>query len=238
MILPLYGALSPLKLPTKAQDSLLDGLVSWWRLEEASGTREDAHGSNDLTDNNTVGSATGKVDIGASLLRANAEYLSRADPASLRFGNTDFTLALWVYPTLSFTGHGYMGKYNSAAPATEYVIYANPKPRFAVSANGSSFGDEVVGASDLTLDTWHFIVAWHDAAGNTINISPDGATPVSKAWASGVGTSSADFTLGRFYTGTDYMNGRLDECAAWSRVLTAAERARLYNAGAGMAYPG
>jgi len=34
--------------------SLATNLVSYWELEEASGTRVDSHGSNDLTDNNTV----------------------------------------------------------------------------------------------------------------------------------------------------------------------------------------
>ena len=29
-------------------------LVSWWELNEESGTRVDAHGSNDLADNETV----------------------------------------------------------------------------------------------------------------------------------------------------------------------------------------
>jgi hypothetical protein len=32
-------------------------LVSWWDFEEESGARVDSHGSNDLTDNNTVGRA-------------------------------------------------------------------------------------------------------------------------------------------------------------------------------------
>lgn len=32
----------------------LTSLVSWWDLNEMSGVREDSHGSNDLTDNNTV----------------------------------------------------------------------------------------------------------------------------------------------------------------------------------------
>ena len=36
---------------------LKTNLVSWWDLEEASGARVDSHGSNDLTDNNTVGRA-------------------------------------------------------------------------------------------------------------------------------------------------------------------------------------
>lgn len=36
-------------------------LVSWWALDEASGSRADSHGSNTLTDNNTVTQGSGKV---------------------------------------------------------------------------------------------------------------------------------------------------------------------------------
>src|SRR6056300_304684 len=41
-------------------------LVSFWKLDEASGTRVDAFGSNDLTDNNTVGQGTGTVYANAA----------------------------------------------------------------------------------------------------------------------------------------------------------------------------
>lgn len=45
-----YGGL------TAAQKTSM-GLISAWKLDEVSGTRADAHGENDLVDNNTVGSA-------------------------------------------------------------------------------------------------------------------------------------------------------------------------------------
>lgn len=58
MIPPLRGALAgPLWLPSKAPSSLLDGLVSYWPLDETSGVRYDAVGGNHLADVNTVGCA-------------------------------------------------------------------------------------------------------------------------------------------------------------------------------------
>lgn len=39
--------------------ALTDNLISWWSLDEASGTRYDSHGTNHLTDNNTVSSEAG-----------------------------------------------------------------------------------------------------------------------------------------------------------------------------------
>ena len=47
---------APLRLPSNPGTT---GLVSYWALDETSGTRYDSHGSNDLTDNNTVGYTTG-----------------------------------------------------------------------------------------------------------------------------------------------------------------------------------
>lgn len=49
----------------KAYEDLTAGektnLVSWWDMNEPSGTRTDLHGTNDLTDNNTVTTREGKV---------------------------------------------------------------------------------------------------------------------------------------------------------------------------------
>lgn len=42
------------------------GLVSWWKLNEKDGARVDSHGSNHLTDNNTVTEAIGKVEGNAT----------------------------------------------------------------------------------------------------------------------------------------------------------------------------
>ena len=78
---------------------LTDGLVSCWDLDEASGTRYDAYGTNDLTDYNTVGQAAGVNGYAGSFISANSEYLAHSDNADLSTGNIDFTVMAWVYPT-------------------------------------------------------------------------------------------------------------------------------------------
>lgn len=55
-----------------------------WHLQESSGTRIDStSNSNDLTDNNTVLTGTGKIGTGADFEATNTEYLSKTDNASL-----------------------------------------------------------------------------------------------------------------------------------------------------------
>jgi hypothetical protein len=57
--------------------TLVNGLVSYWKLDEFSDgsfsvTRRDSFGSNHLTDENTVGSAISKVGDGADFKSANS----------------------------------------------------------------------------------------------------------------------------------------------------------------------
>jgi hypothetical protein len=47
----------------------LTNLISWWSLDEASGSRADKHGANTLTDNNTVLSAAGKKSNAGNFVR-------------------------------------------------------------------------------------------------------------------------------------------------------------------------
>jgi len=55
------------------------GIVSYWKLDEESGTRADAIGSNTLQDNASVLFGVGKVDNAADFERDNSEYLSITD---------------------------------------------------------------------------------------------------------------------------------------------------------------
>ena len=70
----------------------LTNLVSYWKLDEASGNALDAHGTNTLTDSNTVTSAAGKIGDSRHFTRTVPEYFTIADNASLSApAGTSFT---------------------------------------------------------------------------------------------------------------------------------------------------
>jgi hypothetical protein len=101
-------------------------LVSWWTMDEASGTRNDSHGTNHLTDNNTVESAAGAVSAaaeaggilstygaasfskdlvigtgnGAKFVTVGAggddAFFTRAHTADFDISNVDFSFSTWV----------------------------------------------------------------------------------------------------------------------------------------------
>lgn len=78
--------------------SLLDGLVSYWKLDEASGTRFDSWGTNTLTDVNTTPSSNGVFNLSASFVVSNKRLTS----AMTNWLTSSFSFSWWQYNTRAF----------------------------------------------------------------------------------------------------------------------------------------
>lgn len=221
------------------QGTLLDGLIAYWKLEEPGGVRDDQKGPYDLAAVNGVTQAAGKVGNAAQFTAANSEFLSLADNADMSTGDIDFTFAAWVYldskavrTILSKVGDG-------STNNTEYLLrYINTVDRFQFFVSSGTVmtilpADSL--GSPLT-GTWYFIVAWNDSVNDTINIQVNNGAVDSLSHVGGGQNTAQDFRIGALNPANDHWNGRIDEVGFWKRVLTAQERADLYNAGAGTTY--
>lgn len=237
-------------------------LITYWNLHEGSGTRYDSHGSNDLTDNNTVTQASGvdggnsvgdnntvtQAASGASIItkdaaqftRTNSEFLSHPDNTDLSLGSdTAFTVACWVYLD---SKPGFMGLVQKGGGVTndssemEYSIsYNSVSDRFTFFMGptpSSSLDADNLGSP--STGTWYFIVAWHDPTADTVNIQINDGTVDSTARTAGSQDTTDRFTIGRAseFNG-NYTDGRIEEVGFWKRVLTSQERTDLYNGGNG-----
>jgi hypothetical protein len=227
--------------------AVIDNLIAYYSLDEGSGNAIDAHGSNDLTDTNTVGaSATAKQGTSRDFATgAPGDYFNLADNADMGLGSDDaFTWAGWARNRTDFqSGTVVFGKWSSGGgndgAYSLYIKGANFRYTFAI-ANGSS----VTEVSDTTVfptpaETWAFIVCWHDPSADKIFIQVNNdATPDEAAWSGGTHSSETNpFRLGHdsgAYGGS--WDGLLDEWGFWKRVLTSDERTWLYNSGSGRSY--
>lgn len=219
--------------------SLTTSLISWWDLEEASGSRSDAHGSNPLTDNNTVTNTTGVVGNAAQFIHANSEYLSHASNSDFQTGDIDFTWAFWVNFTIG-SGAGFIQPIISkhgGSGAVEYVCYyddSSDKVQWAVSNDGTA-------TTFLTTftpadNTSYFVVIEHDSVNDLITLEVNNnGTPYSTAHSGGIYVGSADFEMGGLLNAL-FFGGFIDSVAFWKRLLTSGEKSTLYNAGAGVSY--
>lgn len=235
------GASGSSTVPIMPPYSLTTNLISFWTLDEASGTRADSLGNITLADNNTVGSAPGKIDIAAAFVAASNEALSHVDDAPSSTGNIDFTFAGWFsLATVPGADSFLISKWVPGTNNREYAIYYNSvvsRMSFGVSSDGTlpAFGG-VNDTTALTLNTWYYLVAWHDATANTLNIQMNNGTVNSSSWSAGVFDSVSPFVMGSREVGQLPWNGLSDEWGFWKRVLTADERTWLYNSGSGCTY--
>jgi hypothetical protein len=126
---------------------LATGLVSYWELEESSGTRNDSHGSNNLTDVNTVGVATGIQGDAADFVRANTESLTITDASQTGLDITgDMSLSFWMNVDIAIPNNNDQFEIASKTAFTSgnfgwdlYMLNQSGNQRiyFAQSANGT-----------------------------------------------------------------------------------------------------
>lgn len=218
-----------------AAPTVWDDAIALWKLDETSGTRADSIGSNDLTDNNTVGSATNSYPVNlpgtvASFVAANNERLSHADDATLKFGTGDFTFSGWINPT-SFAGtNGIIDK----GVQQDYTLDANGGNLRFYSANGGGY--PIASVAQPSTGAWHHVVVWRSSADSKWYIQLDGGTPGEASAVIVSSDTTGAFTLGGLGA-TNFYNGLMSSVALWSRVLTADERTALYNSGDGAVLP-
>jgi hypothetical protein len=212
-----------------AASPLLTDLVSYWKLDETSGTRFDSVGTNNLADNGGVGSTIGKV--GNAALFDGSNYLSTNTVLS----SGPFSVSFWINPdTVTRDPARIISRYRIAAPADQAWS--------AYLRDDDALID--VGPTTLTIpsiasaETWHYFAFWYDDVAQEIGIQFD-TTILTTPQTTGYVNTNVDFTIGTLAggpTGPSFRGG-VDEVGIWSRVLTAAERTQLYNGGAGLTYP-
>lgn len=215
--------------------ALKSSLISYWKCDEASGNLLDAHGSNELTDTNTVTSDTGKINDARQFTAANSEYFTIADNASISTGDIDFTFAAWVYLDSKAANRRIIAKTDNGSNTEYQLTYRQSVDRFDFYIANGTIGVEANNLGSPSTATWYFIVAWHDSVANTMNIQVNNGTADSGATGGTGPTDTAqDLQVGRL--ASEYMDGRIDEIAFWKRTLSDSERTQLYNGGSGLSY--
>jgi hypothetical protein len=215
-------------------NSLLNQLISHWKLDETTGTRNDSHGSNHLTENGTVRSAIGKIGNAASFASADTPYLSKLDNDSLSTGDIDFTIASWVKLTVDSSNQPVLQK-GFEVYAEHYLEYNAGLDTFRVVIGDGGVSLPANNAGVLTAGNWYFVVFWYDSVGDKLYIQVNNRTFDSATFAGGNTSTPGEFRIG-LGPGPIYNNGLIDSVSFWKRTLTDNERTLLYSTGNGFDY--
>jgi hypothetical protein len=219
--------------PTPTQTPPL-GLRSYWTLDQTSGLRLDSSGrGNHLSDNNSVGSASGRVGLAADLESSNNQYLSISDAAQdgLDIAGS-LTLVGWMNPESLDGWQVLAAKYEWGTRNRAYRldIRAPNLLGFIVSPNGWFDDANLVEAQlpfSLSPGTWYYVAAVFNAEQRTLSVYLDGDLVASRSVSYDIiYNSSAPFMLGANLDNgsvTQFFDGQLDEWRVYSRALSASE---------------
>ena len=208
-------------------DSLYNGMVSYWKLEEASGVRADELGTHPLAEStNDPARAVGKHGYAADMEKGDTNQLTRANASAgdLMGDDGSWTFAAWVNPESLANNDRLLSVWpTTGAPNRAYrlVVKSSDKMRLQVDEGGAIRSAET---ASLSTSTWHHIVAQHNN-GTDFRIKLDNAAWVVTSHTAGVQSSNQDFILGHSF------DGLIDEAAWWSRSLTDLEIYWLYGNG-------
>ena len=232
---PFFGA-------QMAYAALRTNMSAWYELNEESGTRVDAHNSNDLTDNNTVLFGTGIVGNAADFEVDNAnEYLSVADTADLSITG-DGTLAYWV--NRETAANAYIISKQSTNDNISYNSrIINDKPRFAFFTNLST-RSEFTSTSVTIANTgqWYCVVWTWDVSVPSAILYIDStavADTEDDTSATSIQDSNATFTVGALDDAGDIINevdGLIDNVVVVKAIWTQTNVNDFCNSGAGISY--
>ncbi len=180
-----------------------------------------------------VGLKKATFNNAASFTAASTEYLSVTSNSSLQTGGGSFTIAGWVNMSDKSAFRYLISKFASGNSGEFYLYYQQSTDlfRFVVAngTTGSSIADVQLGSP--SINTWYYLVAWYDSSTSKVYIQANNDVPSSASAVTPVSTSD-DFRIGGL-PGIGWHQGKIDNVAYWKRILTPAERAQLYNGGAG-----
>jgi hypothetical protein len=213
---------------------LLNTLISYWKLDETSGTRADSQGANPLTAVNPTGSATGKIGNGALFVPASSTVLDHMTNSDLEVTGS-FTFSVWV-KAASTPGVSYQVLTKFRTTPGDYYLYHHPTAGFQWGVTDPSTISANMGSA-VTVGTWYHLVCWYDAGDTKAHMRINDTTSFASV------TTALTQTVGHFRLGArditgneQYFDGVIDEVGFWKRLLTAAEITALYNTGAGLPF--
>ena len=221
--------------------TLMNGLIDYWRSSEASGDLLGAYAGKTFTQAGTVGAGVGQVYPTARSYRGvgYSDSFSR-NANDVRFGDQDFTIAFWwnqnttplgADPTLYhyiIQQDGFDGGYSIGLNRADQLFFQSAQLETGVDTLHS----DPLGTPN---GVWHFGVCWFTAADQVLHmVIDDGTEYTFNGGVRAAGTNPA--TIGGNGGTNNTMDGRIGPLMMWNRALTSAERAQLWNNGAGLTY--
>ena len=225
--------------------ALADNLISYYKLDETTGTTaDDAHSTNDGTYNGDLPTAVAGILVNAQSPDGTGDDATLT--TLVGYGNSDEeTVNFWM-KTASTADFAIMGTTNAGSPPYHQIKseFGTADGRFLCTIATSTGGTKILSGrfteAGVNDGGWHMVtITWKkstnvmtgyvDAVSKSITYITQ-STPVSQDLATSLRLFSED---GNELAPSGFI---LDEVGFWARALTSTEVTTLYNSGAALSY--
>jgi len=245
-----------LALPVVSADwwnsTLNTGLVSYWKLDETSGTLYDAvktTGNNLTSSGSPIYNVTGKINTALEFTQGSNKYARKTNVVGLNDWNTTTprgTINFWVYPKnvssstiLGLVGIGKTTKGNGLDRQIGIYYTSNTSATVFYSTGNNPGYYSYMNTNYINPNAWHMVTMVYE--GNTTPRFYTDGVYWGMTISCGVNNiTSPAFTIGydddlAYYSQTP--PAIIDEVAIWNNVsLNSSQITELYNGGSGLPY--
>lgn len=215
----------------------LGDAVSFWDLQQTTGTLTDLLAGEDLVITGTLSQAAGK-NLPNSLTGFDGSNYINTGGGNGKYGNlpgdeVDFSFTFWYYTGNSLASNDLIWALgptgNAVGDGDLLAVYTDSGPVMRLQFSGAG-----AATTAIVVNTWYFIVVTHDASTNVSEFHVN---------ASSVGTSTGDLNpitggvaLAGAGDGTDGVasDARFESMQHYAKILSGAEITELYNSGNGL----
>jgi len=216
--------------------ALSDNIVSYWKLDEASGNAADSVGSNTGTNTDVTYSNTAPLINNHAVFNGTTAVLKTPNIAFP--SNGSITISFWMKWASAADYAIPFAKDDYASNRSASFFGNTGEGKWRVWTSGASIRESPVQV--VGINAWHHIVmTW--THNDKLRYYYDGSEVGTGTSVSGVSINTYNTP---FWFGADqgaggrwFLNGVMDEIGYWTRALDATEVASLYNGGAGIQYP-
>lgn len=210
---------------TYGRNAVWSNFVSVWHLNESSGSRLDSKANTyDLTDNNTVGTVTGKIGTAASFILANSEYLSNTSVGGALTNSWSFVG--WInFPNIGavdqtiFSLRQGAGNNNLVQVETKMDV---PRVRALAFTSGGASAKDYRKDSGFSADTWaHVAVTWDGSTFELYVNASNGSVTKTTDTAMTQTSTSRTLRLAAETAASNFADGDIDEFRVLSSALSA-----------------
>jgi MSHA biogenesis protein MshQ len=204
--------------------NLLNGLVSYWKCDETSGTTltDSVGGYNGTADNSQVFGTNGKINKALDFTKSN-NYVEIVGFSTL---NAPFTFSTWINPSTSSAQY-IVRLRNNAQVSFIRGFSGTSLELYIYSSGGGTQRRQIV--SSLSINTWYHIVIIQTSATNW-KFYVNGVDINNDLTSQSITNTFDEFVIGRpsAASTTQAYDGLIDEIMIFNRALTANEIKYLY----------